>query len=65
MRKTESAGKTASTIVVELAGRVFEVVAERLLDDDPPPAVALGASVRPHRSSCSQTVAKKPGGIDR
>ena len=50
--------------VVELA-RALEVVAERLLDDDPAPRAVAAGSDRPLRSSCSQTVAKNSGGMDR
>jgi hypothetical protein len=48
---------------VEFLGR-RQVVAERLLDDHPPPGVPVGRG-RPDRSSCWQTVEKNDGGIDR
>ena len=64
MRKTSSALNTESTSVVELpAGR--QVVAERLLDDDPPPAGPACVSAMPVRCICLSTVGNIAGGIDR
>ena len=63
MRKTESGGKTPSTISLSCWALLrswpngFSMMTRRQLS---PSAV-----VNPHRSSCSHTVAKKPGGIER
>ena len=64
MRNTDDSGKTLLTTLLSVLG-AGQVVAERLLDDDPAPPVASGSSASPDLDSCSQHLGNAFGGIDR